>query len=73
MFNIPIKLARAKKRFDEKDNYFYDVCKKALDLRYKMIIALLDFYFDPDGDKEYIEERTNYARTLLNNVENIMK
>ena len=73
MFNIPIKLARAKKKFDDKDNYFYDACKKALESRYKIIIALLDFYFDPEEDKEYIEEKTNYAQSLLNNIENIMK
>ncbi|MDD5289936.1 MAG: hypothetical protein PHT40_01895 [Patescibacteria group bacterium] len=72
MFNIPIKLSRAKREIGDENNYFYDMCKKALDMRYKTIIALLDLYFDPVKDKGYIEEKINYGRTLLNNAENIM-
>ena len=73
MFNIPIKLARAKKKLGDDDNYFYNTCKKALEVRYKIIIALLDFYFDPQEEGEYIEERKNYAKALLDNVESVMK
>lgn len=73
MFNIPIKLARAKKELGDENNYLRDTCKKALELRYKIIIALLDFHFDPVENKEYIEEKTNYARALLDNVEGIFK
>lgn len=72
MFNIPIKLARAKRKIGDEDNYFYDTCKKALNIRYKTIISLLDFYFDPEEDREYIKEKTDYAKALLDNVENIM-
>jgi hypothetical protein len=72
MFNIPIKLRKSKQKLGDEDNYFYKECKKALTARYKIIISLLDYYFDPKEDKEYIEEKTNYAKTLLDNVENIM-
>lgn len=73
MFNIPIKLARAKRDLGDEDNYLRNTCKKALEARYKIIIALLDFYFHPEEDREYIEEKKDYARMLLDNVENIMK
>lgn len=72
MFNIPIKLARAKRKMGDEDNYFYNYCKKALDLRHKTIIALLNLYFDPEVDKNYIQEKINYSKSLLDNVENIM-
>jgi len=72
MFNIPIKLSKAKRKIGDEDNYFYNTCKKALEIRYKMIITLLDFYFNPEEDKEYIEEKISYAKTLLDNVENVM-
>ena len=29
---------------------------KALDIRYRMIIALLEYHFDPEEDKDYIEK-----------------
>lgn len=73
MFNIPIKLARAKKKLGDENNFFRDTCKKALEIRYKAIVALLELYFDPEEDKEYIEERTSYARAMLNNVESVME
>lgn len=73
MFNIPIKLAKAKRKFNDKDDYFYDVCKKALELRYQVILALLNLYFDPEIDKEYIEQKQEHARAILNNVEKIMR
>lgn len=71
MFNIPIKLARAKKKLGDENNILYDACKKSLEVRHKAIIALLDLYFDTKNDKEFIEEKTNCARALLNNVDSI--
>lgn len=50
MFNIPIKLARAKKKLGDENKYLYDTCKKALEVRHKTVIALLNFYFDPKVD-----------------------
>lgn len=73
MFNIPIRLARVKKKKGDKDDYFYDICKKALELRYQAILALLNLYFDSEQDKEYIQEKQNYARAMLENGEKIMK
>lgn len=72
MFNIPIKLARAKKKLGDENNYLYDTCKKALEIRHKTVIVLLNFYFDPEKDKEYIEEKINHAKALLDNIENII-
>lgn len=56
IYRIPIKTARLKMELPEKAGYFDEVCEKALNIRYKMIIALLSYYFDPQEYKEYILE-----------------
>ncbi|MFA5084170.1 MAG: hypothetical protein WC475_02200 [Candidatus Paceibacterota bacterium] len=56
IYRIPIKIARVKKDFPDKANYFDEGCEKALSIRYKMIIALLSYHFDPEEDKEYISK-----------------
>lgn len=71
MFNIPIKLARIKSKFGDENNYLYDNCKKALDIRYKVIVALIDYYFDPEEDTEYIKDKISFAKAYLEMVDEI--
>jgi len=49
--------------------------KKALSSRYKTINDLLglNYYFDPEKDREYIQEKKEYAQSLLSNIEKILK
>ncbi|OGL65540.1 hypothetical protein A3B21_01590 [Candidatus Uhrbacteria bacterium RIFCSPLOWO2_01_FULL_47_24] len=56
IYRIPIKIARLKRKMPDEAKHFDEMCEKALNARYKMINALLDFHFDPDEDREYIKE-----------------
>lgn len=75
MYKIPIKLVRAKRATNDIENFYYNVAKKALNSRYKIINDLLgiDYYFDLEKDKEYIQEKRQYAQSLLDSVEKIFK
>ncbi|OGM92013.1 hypothetical protein A2999_02075 [Candidatus Wolfebacteria bacterium RIFCSPLOWO2_01_FULL_38_11] len=54
---------------------FIIMLKKALSSRYKTINDLLglNYYFDPEKDREYIQEKKEYAQSLLSNIEKILK
>ncbi|MBU0707573.1 hypothetical protein KKG41_04340 [Patescibacteria group bacterium] len=56
IYRLPIKTARAKRDRPDAAKELDEMCNKALNIRYKMISALLDYHFDPDEDKEYIEK-----------------
>lgn len=75
MYKIPIKFARAKRETNDTEDFYYNSCKKALNIRYKVINDLLNinYYFDQEKDKEYIQENREYAQSLLDNVEKIFK
>ncbi len=73
MFNIPIKLARERRKLDYKENYLQSICEEALQLRYKLLMSLLNFYFDAENDKEYIEEKKGFAEAYLDAIPDIFK
>ncbi|GEM_PF-4619708 len=56
IYRIPIKIARAKRERPDATKQLDDMLNKALDIRYRMIIALLEYHFDPEEDKDYIEK-----------------
>jgi len=49
-------MAQAKQRWPDQADYFDVTCNKALNIRYNMINALLNYHFDPKENKEYIEK-----------------
>ncbi len=66
MYNIPIKLVRRKRQMQDNSNRFEDMCRDALNRRYKMLEALLNYYFDPEENKEYIQKKLSLGRAYLN-------
>lgn len=73
MYKIPIKFAKAKRKTNNTDDYYYNSCKRILSAKCKIINDLLNinYYFDPEKDKDYIQEKKEYAQSLLDNVEKI--
>jgi hypothetical protein len=59
IYRIPIKMARAKRQMPDEARHFDEMSKQALDIRYRVINALLEYHFDPEEDKEYIQENKN--------------
>lgn len=72
MGKIIIRMKKAEKQSGDKEGFYHTACQDALRNRYEAINDLLNVrhYFDPKDDKEYIEEKRNSARSLLN-VENL--
>ena len=56
IIEIPIRIDRQKKEMPEESEHFDDMCSKAIKIRYNIIDALLEYYFDPVADEEYIRE-----------------
>ena len=75
MYKIPIKFVRAKRETNDTEDFYYNACKKALSARYKIINDLLDvdYYFDPEKDNEFIQEKRRRAQFLLDNVEKMFR
>lgn len=75
MYKIPIKCAKARISSKDNENFYYNTAKTALTKRNKIINDLLsvDYYFDPEKDKKYIEEKKSTAQFLLDNVEKIFE
>ncbi len=49
-------MARAKRTMPDEAEHFDEICKRALIIRYKMIKALLEYHFNPEEGKEYIQK-----------------
>jgi hypothetical protein len=53
---MPLKVAKAKRKMPDEAKRFDEAQEIALNKRHKMLDALLSYYFDPEKDKEYIDE-----------------
>ena len=73
MYKLPIKFSRRKRDFGgKKDDIFNTTCIDQLEERYKFVNALLDYRFDPEIDKEYIQEKRRQAELWLHGGQTIM-
>ncbi len=73
MYNLPIKFSRLIRKWgDDKDDVFSSACIEQLEVRYRFINALLDYRFDSETDKEYIQDKKEQAKNWLDNGKSIM-
>ncbi len=73
MYNLPIKFSRFKRDYGKESyNEFNIACIEQLEGRYKFINALLDYRFDPEVDKGYIQENKTKAENRLHCGKEIM-
>lgn len=56
IYKISFQIGKSKKIFENDYDPFAAECKKIIDKKEKMINALLEYYFDPENDTEYIQE-----------------
>lgn len=77
IYRIPIKLARQQRRSGTPLEEYKELCYKSLEIRYKMLDALLDYKFDPKDNRYFIESvRENLYKydvvySLFSNDKNI--
>lgn len=72
MYKLPIKFSRMKRKYDQPEIKINSACIEQLKSRNKFINALLDYYFEPEEEKEYIQEKRREAEFLLHTGEEIM-
>lgn len=64
IYRLPIKTARLKRSRPDLADHLIKNCKNRISMKHKMTNVLLDYYFDTEEDKEYIEKIRKYLSTF---------